>query len=42
MSDPIQILVTKTFARWMRKSNVTEADIVAAAQEMVQGLQGDE
>ena len=38
MSDSIQILVTKTFARWMRKSNVTEADIVAAAQEMVQGL----
>ncbi len=38
MSDPIQILVTKTFARWMRKSNVTEAEIVGAAAEMVQGL----
>ena len=38
MSDSIQILVTKTFARWMRKSNVTEADIVGAAAEMVQGL----
>jgi hypothetical protein len=38
MSDSIQILVTKTFARWLRKSNVTEADIVGAAAEMVQGL----
>ena len=38
MSDSLQILVTKTFARWMRKSHVTDADIVGAAQEMVQGL----
>jgi hypothetical protein len=38
MSDPVQILVTKTFARWMRKSQVTNADIVGAAQEMMLGL----
>lgn len=38
MSDSLQILVTKTFARWMRKSHVTDADIVCAAREMVQGL----
>ena len=38
MSDSIQILVTKTFARWMRKSHVTNADIVGAAEEMVLGL----
>lgn len=38
MSDPIEVLVTKTFARWMRKSRVSNADIVGAAQEMVLGL----
>ena len=38
MSDSIQILVTKTFARWMRKSHVNNADIVGAAEEMVLGL----
>lgn len=38
MSDPIEVLVTKTFARWMRKSQVSNADIVGAAQEMALGL----
>lgn len=38
MFYPVQILVTKPFARWMRKSQVTNADILAATQEMVEGL----
>lgn len=38
MSLPIQVLVTKPFARWMRKSKVSPSEIVAAAHEMVQGL----
>lgn len=38
MSSAIQVLVTKPFARWMRKSHVTNTDILGAAQEMVEGL----
>lgn len=38
MPYPVQILVTKPFARWMRKSQVTNSDILVATQEMVQGL----
>ncbi len=38
MSRPTEILVTKTFARWMRKSGVTDADIVGAVKEMALGL----
>jgi hypothetical protein len=38
MSQPKQVLVTKPFARWMRKSKVSPSEIVAAAHEMVQGL----
>jgi len=38
MSLPIQVLVPKPFARWMRKSKVSPSEIVAAAHEMVQGL----
>ena len=38
MSCPVQVLVTKPFARWMRKSQVANADILYATQEMVQGL----
>ena len=38
MSECLQVLVTKTFARWMRKNHVTNADIWDAAQEMVAGL----
>jgi hypothetical protein len=38
MSQPKQVLVTKPFARWMRKSKVSSSEIVAAAHEMVQGL----
>ena len=33
-----QVFVTKTFARWMRKSQVTDLDILGATKEMVQGL----
>ena len=33
-----QVFVTKTFARWMRKSQVTDLDILGATQEMLQGL----
>jgi hypothetical protein len=33
-----QVFVSKTFARWMRKSQVTQLDILGAAEEMVQGL----
>jgi hypothetical protein len=33
-----QVFVTKTFARWMRKSQVTDLDILGATEEMVQGL----
>ena len=38
MSRPTEILVTKTFARWMRKSGVTDTDIVGAVEEMALGL----
>ena len=38
MSSAIQVLVTKPFSRWMRKSQVTNTDILGAAQEMVEGL----
>ena len=38
MSEIAQVFVTKPFARWMRKSQVTHLDILAAAEEMVQGL----
>ncbi len=33
-----EVFVTKTFARWMRKSQVTDLDILGATEEMVQGL----
>jgi hypothetical protein len=33
-----QVFVTKTFARWMRKSQVTDLDILGATEEMVQVL----
>ena len=33
-----QVFVTKTFARWMRKSQVTDLYILGATEEMVQGL----
>ena len=33
-----EVFVTKTFARWMRKSQVTDLDILGAPEEMVQGL----
>jgi hypothetical protein len=36
--SPIEVFVTKPFERWMRKSRVSNADIVAAAREMVDGL----
>jgi hypothetical protein len=38
MFRPPQVFVTKTFARWMRKSQVTDLDILGATEEMVQGL----
>jgi hypothetical protein len=38
MSAIAQVFVTKPFARWMRKSQVTHLDILGAAEEMVQGL----
>jgi hypothetical protein len=38
MSKIAQVFVTKPFARWMRKSQVTHLDILGAAEEMVQGL----
>ena len=38
MSRTSQVFVTKTFARWMRKSQVTDLDILGATEEMVQGL----
>ena len=38
MSEIAQVFVTKPFARWMRKSQVTHLDILGAAEEMVQGL----
>jgi hypothetical protein len=38
MSFAVQVLITKPFARWMRKSQVTNVDILYATQEMVQGL----
>lgn len=38
MSQTIQVLVTKPFFRWMRKSKVSSSEIVGAAYEMVQGL----
>ena len=33
-----EVFVTTTFARWMRKSQVTDLDILGATEEMVQGL----
>ena len=33
-----EVFVTRTFARWMRKSQVTDLDILGATEEMVQGL----
>jgi hypothetical protein len=38
MPEIAQVFVTKPFARWMRKSQVTQLDILGAAEEMVQGL----
>ena len=38
MPEIAQVFVTKPFARWMRKSQVTHLDILGAAEEMVQGL----
>lgn len=38
MSQTIQVLVTKPFYRWMRKSKLNPSEIVGAAHEMVQGL----
>jgi len=38
MSEIAQVFVTKPFARWMRKSQVTHLDILSATEEMVQGL----
>jgi hypothetical protein len=38
MSEIAQVFVTKPFARWMRKSQVTHLDILGATEEMVQGL----
>ena len=38
MSQTLQVLVTKPFLRWMRKSKVSSSEIVGAAHEMVQGL----
>jgi hypothetical protein len=38
MPEVAQVFVTKPFARWMRKSQVTQLDILGAAEEMVQGL----
>lgn len=38
MSQTIQVLVTKPFYRWMRKSKLSPSEIVGAAHEMVQGL----
>ena len=38
MQRTLQILATKSFARWMRKSKVSHTDLIAATQEMVGGL----
>lgn len=38
MSEIAQVFVTKPFARWMRKSQVTHLDILGATEEMVLGL----
>ena len=38
MTTNLQVLATKTFARWMRKNKVTQEDFLDATQEMVNGL----
>ena len=38
MTTNLQVLATKTFARWMRKNKVTQEDLLDATQEMVNDL----
>ena len=38
MSRTLQVLATKSFARWMRRNKVVDDDLIAATQEMVAGL----
>ena len=38
MYRQLQVLATKSFSRWMRKSKVSQQNIVAAAAEMAEGL----
>lgn len=38
MSRTLQVLATKSFARWMRKSKVSDDDLIAATLEMAGGL----
>ena len=38
MTTNLQVLATKTFARWMRKNKITQEDLLDATQEMVNGL----
>ena len=38
MPRALQVLATKSFARWMRRSKVTDHDLIAATEEMADGL----
>lgn len=34
----LQVLATKSFARWMRRNKVTDHDLIAATEQMADGL----
>ena len=38
MPRTLQVLATKSFARWMRKNQVTDSDLIVATKEMADGL----
>ena len=38
MSRTLHVLATKSFARWMRRNKVTDDDLIAATEEMADGL----
>lgn len=38
MPRTLQVLATKSFARWMRRNKVTDDDLIAATEEMADGL----
>jgi len=38
MLRTLQVLATKSFARWMRRNKVTDHDLIVATEEMADGL----